>query len=141
MFIRFCGGIRITKFAPVLGKALLIGALICSISTLVDDASAEVSLENFEKFENDETVKTYLYGVAKGYEWSNAALKFTRKQEQLFCAPSKVSLNQDNYLTILHNHIKTNNVQSKYGANFPVELILLDALRDVFPCENTTESR
>ena len=76
--------------------------------------------------------KIYVNGVANGFEWSNS-INEQRNVKPLYCPPSALTLNADNYVKILDVEIR------RRGRNIdesdPVELALFMGLLRTFPCQ------
>lgn len=120
---------KVTRFQTV----LILGMLcMCTPS-----AYATVAFKNYQELKENTLFQTYIEGVGVGYVIANSVLRVSRHQDPLFCTPSKLALTQKNYLTILDNYISKHDVKGEHGEDRPVEVLLLIALRDVFPCKKT----
>ena len=93
---------------------------------------SEILVKDYLKHKNEEQVKSYVMGVGVGYGWSNVKLMI-RGEKQLFCLPPNLSLNQQNYLTIIDDALK--NSKPKEADDTPIELILINQLIKTFPCK------
>ena len=93
---------------------------------------AEISVRDYDKARESETLKTYITGVAKGIFWANAVLGFN-KQTPLFCPPANLALTGENYRDILNREL--NAQKDKYSLDAPIEMILLHGLMSTFPCD------
>ena len=118
-------------------KILLIALLFGSVP-----ASA-MTYEGYTKLKstNEGTVEAvtltvYLAVLASTYKDTNINLK-KKGKSPLYCQPEKVSLNQDSVTDILEaraEKTKQNGAQVKRAS---VSTLLLEGLRETFPCENT----
>lgn len=111
---------------------------ILFLSAWAASVHAEIPLKLYEGMKADDTFKIYIGGVAQGYAWSNTILKSYRHQDELFCAPYKLRLSKENYLSILDDYIAKHDVKTIYGEDGALEFVLLMALREVFPCQQKT---
>lgn len=115
------------KYCGIRFGALLI---VIFIMAWVTAANALVDLKDYEGLKNDGTFQIYISGVAEGYLFGNLALREFRGQKPFFCPPKKLALNSKNYISIIDNAI------TKYDLKVgPVEIVPLQALGEVFPCE------
>ena len=82
------------------------------------------------------TLTVYLAVLASTYKDTNFNLK-KKGKSPLYCQPEKVSLNQDSVTDILEaraEKTKQNGAQVKTAS---VSTLLLEGLRETFPCENS----
>lgn len=98
--------------------------------------SADILFEKYEKLKNEAWVKLYLGGVGSGYSWANAILR-TKGEAPLYCEPTKLALQPDNYLQILNTFLSKNPREPLQGT--PIDLILGYALQDAFPCNSNSQ--
>jgi hypothetical protein len=103
---------------------------------LVSLASAEVPLKLYEGVKNTETFKIYLDGVGSGFCWANSRVKATGGRP-LFCTPTNLALQAENYSQILRDYIEKNmkELMERLGPDYPVEGLLLLGLIETFPCK------
>ena len=96
-------------------------------------SSFAMDLATYKKLKkiSPDYAKLYVQGVASGFEWSNT-LNESRKVKPLFCSPSKLSLNGDNYFQILEKELAGSSKNAKDTAQ--IELILFIGLVKTFPC-------
>lgn len=82
----------------------------------------------------NENAERMIGAAGKAYLWANATLEH-KGQDLLFCAPRKLSMTSDQYVSILRNYIKD---RPEEGERDPADFAgsLLFALQDAFPCEN-----
>lgn len=95
-------------------------------------ATAEIPLSQYDQFKTTDTFKTYMTGVGIGLKWANAMLKNEGKSP-LYCAPDNVGFDQNDYLSLLENEVEKKNLR-KDSPDAAVEMVLLFALKNAFPC-------
>lgn len=93
----------------------------------------------------------YLSGLAAGFSWSNTQLEVSKPpREALFCVPPKLALNVENYKAMIDATLKklydvdaTNPMPERRAAidRESVELLLLDALIETFPCQKVKPNK
>lgn len=77
----------------------------------------------------------YIVGVGKGIFWANIVMKL-QGRKPLFCLPKELALNQDNYISLLDQELKSpTDPQRHYSSDTPIELVLVQALEHTFPCK------
>ena len=96
---------------------------------------AEIPFEKYETVKKTEAFKVYLKGVRSGYVGANAYLASMRHLPPLYCQPNKMGLNAENYLRILDEYLSKPEVKNEMPPDTFVELLLLFALQEVFPCK------
>lgn len=99
-------------------------------------ASTEIKAGWLSTLKTSESFKNYLEGAESGLTWYNLAAKreFGRF---LYCPPPKLSLNYENLIYMLEKYIKEHELTPGVYDELPVIALLLDALRENFPCEST----
>lgn len=97
---------------------------------LLSPAFADVQVKDYEALKNTEDFKTYIGGIGNGYSWANAYL-ISKKGKEFYCAPPKLALTQENYLSILRDGIKEKHISK----DDYIEMILLLQLIKTFPCK------
>ncbi len=108
-------------------------SVLASIWTV--PAHGEVTLEKYHAVKETQSFKQYIDGVGTGFFGANAH-QGTRNLPPLYCQPGKLPLYADNYLQILDDYISNRPGEPNSLANsIPVELLLLNALRETFPCK------
>ena len=112
-------------------STLLLMLLTCLCTS---PAGAIVTVKTYQEAKKNNSFTTYLQGVGEGFSWANVSLKIDRNQDPLFCAPSKLAFTRENYLQILDRYI-SENYSGGASEDVPVELVLLQALREAFPCK------
>ncbi|MCP1520158.1 hypothetical protein J2Y74_004468 [Pseudomonas migulae] len=116
------------------GKLLCCCMLLCMAA---GQASAmTVETYNELKISDPGQMLTYLNGIGNGYSWSNAYLTVSRKTQAMYCQPAKLSLNGDNYKSILDAEIQRSYhpKTEKEKSDSTIELLLLMGLLSTFPC-------
>jgi hypothetical protein len=106
--------------------------LICFAVSWHVPSYAQTPLEAYETIRIGQVYKNYMNGVGKGLFWANAALH-NRGSQRLYCQPDNVELNRDNYLEVVDRYIATH--RNELSKDFPLELVLLQALVEKFPCK------
>jgi hypothetical protein len=91
------------------------------------ELSARDSIDKYRK--NDPQISLFLNGLLQGFEWANSFLH-TANRPEIFCEPEKLALTVNQEVDILNRYIEENPTYS----NYPVGAVLLQALRDAFPC-------
>lgn len=113
---------------------LILGLLI---SAVAQDTRAEVDLRLYKKSqeikEAKEILSWYVTGIGRGLHWYNEA-SGSHKSPQLFCIPSKLSLDQGLIESLLDQEIQSPANGKSYAGDTPIELILLRAFESRFPC-------
>jgi hypothetical protein len=131
-------------------KLRLAVLLLTSIALPVHLAAMDV--KSYQKFPKDDISKKvllmYVRGVGDALGWSNAYLT-TTKQKPMYCVPPKLALETENYKRLLDDEIKmakakvTPDQVKSLGAvplnDAPIEMLLLFALVDAFPCPAETQ--
>jgi hypothetical protein len=96
---------------------------------------AHPTLQQYQKQINDpiryaqDITKTLIYGIGIGFFLANIELN-NSQLPRLFCTPTKLALDTNNYIRILDDQIE----RTPYGPNTPIGCILLDGLKATFPC-------
>lgn len=105
--------------------------ILCFLATLlfVSSAQAEVTYEIFDKNRDSPMSTTYIMGVARGIEWMNSLAK--SEGRPFYCSPSQLPLTKEQIIDILDRSAQK---RGQEGRKDFVELILVFALRDFFPC-------
>jgi len=112
-------------------KALLIIAVIAI--TAPHDSYA-LSLADYRLFKDVEPklIAAHLESVGTGFLWANATLNGDG-QTMLYCAPPRFMMNGQNYIDLLDDYIQRD--VDLDSPDTPIEMLLLNALRNEFPCE------
>jgi hypothetical protein len=114
-----------------LGVILIGLAIFGLVLGFVFSANAEVRFGDYYMAKNLEWFKFYISGVGSGFGWANVQLH-ARGLPPLYCQPDKLGLNADNLLKILDDYIEQKKDQLK--PDLPVEMLLLQGLKETFPC-------
>jgi hypothetical protein len=83
-------------------------------------------------------LKLYISGMGEGILWANA--EATRKKNPLYCDPDKLELVADNYIGMIDVQIRK--ISQPGGATkaeldgIAVGVLLLNGLKETFPCKN-----
>jgi len=93
---------------------------------------AAVLLKDYAMAKAQPGFQRYIGGLGTAFLVANAELE-ARKQIPLFCAPPKLSLNDESYGEILDRVLAS--ADAKYGPDSPIEQILLHGLVQTFPCK------
>ena len=80
--------------------------------------------------EYDQRGSLYIAGLGQGLFWANVKLASSGRA-LLYCEPGNLVLTTDQKVSILRSYTAKN---SSYGVA-PAGLVLLRALKDVFPCQ------
>lgn len=74
----------------------------------------------------------YLKGVGDGYLMMNAEMA-RMKRPKIYCQPPKLAIGLKNYEQVLKDEVTE--FGEKEALPYPVEIILLKGLKNVFPCD------
>lgn len=107
-------------------------AKLAFLCVLISNQSAAMTIEAYkkEKVSSRDLVDVYITGVAEGYSWLNTYLS-TERGQPVYCPPRDLTLNTDNYISIIDSYIEIRNLES----DVPVEVALLYGLRHTFACD------
>ncbi|MEN4938734.1 hypothetical protein [Stenotrophomonas sp. TWI1151] len=116
-------------------KIRMVAAALLLVSA---SAHAEVSVSTYKQAVDaggavKSTAETYAIGVARGIFWSNAAITHDTGTP-MFCMPPKLGTDQDMVLSITNRYIKEHVGKGVVDNDTSIELIVLLALKDTFPC-------
>jgi len=73
----------------------------------------------------------HVIDVEDGLSWANVSLKEDRKEQPLYCVPTGLSLTGGQLMNILQKDVE----ETPSHGKVPVGLVLLVALKKVFPCQ------
>ena len=100
---------------------------------LAHDANASaVTVQSYLTEQNQDFrnfTDIWVDGVFNGFQSANADLLASGKRP-LFCTPTKIAFTIDQIKSILDRYLK----EHRFQGNFTVDIVLLSALKDVFPC-------
>jgi hypothetical protein len=79
--------------------------------------------------------KLFIQGLGEGIGWANAAIARTG-QKALYCQPATTALDRDKFVALLDQQIKalTPGGPEAQLDEFDVALLLLQGLKEAFPC-------
>ena len=100
-------------------------------------SAADFSLKSYlnlrDKPQTQESLRTYFIGVGRGIFWANV-LVTTNGTSPIFCMPKGLALDEGIIQSILNQEIRENDEKHVYESDTPVELILVHAFINKFPC-------
>lgn len=76
----------------------------------------------------------YISGLGSGYFAANNVLKY-EGNARFYCQPEKLLLKSANYMDILEKKAEKLDTTKSYNTKVPIDMILLEGLRDTFPCK------
>ena len=76
----------------------------------------------------------YISGLGSGFFTANTVLKY-EGNTQFYCQPEKLLLKSVNYMKILEEKAEKLDTAKSYNTKVPIDMILLEGLRDTFPCK------
>lgn len=114
-------------------KIKIVSSLILFV--LLSTSASALSVKEYREFRELEGIdrdrlRAYINGVGVGLSWSNTILKH-KGQSKLFCEPSQMVINVDNYFAIIDQELKT----GRYEGGKHIELVLYNGLEKTFPCQ------
>lgn len=109
-------------------KQILLLLIACGM--LITTAHA-MTWEDYQARKDERNIKFYISGVGAGYYYTNNYLDTTGRSK-LYCQPSSVNIQGEMYSTIMETY--ANNLGKKLKG-VSVEIILLQALVDLYPCK------
>lgn len=107
-----------------------IKSLIFMSTLMFCSGSTALELQDYERIRGNEMIDLYIGGVATGIFWSSLQIK-SQGNAPLYCPPEKLAFTTGQYVSILDRYIAGQSLVPDY----PVELAMLLALRDAFPCD------
>jgi hypothetical protein len=97
-------------------------------------ASAEFSVKEYKQLKENDVMKTYIEGLGRGFVWANVVMK-KETNKSLFCSPEKLALGKDNFIRILDDEIKRQEIDGFIKTQeASIEMVLLFGLKNTFPC-------
>ena len=106
--------------------------LLCQSTLALDIAAYEKAKELPDARKINEM---YITGVGQGILWANAAV--TKKTKApLYCPPESLPLNGQNYMQLIDQYLQFLRSKPGFDESAPVELVLMRALQDNFPCKS-----
>ena len=108
------------------------------LTFMASPAWADVPVTEYKKLRAigplSDTIKLYITGVGDGYVGANIELK-VRGLPRLYCQAS-VRLNGDNYVSMIDAEIERwEKDVGAYPPGVDIGLVLLEALKNTFPCK------
>jgi hypothetical protein len=91
-----------------------------------------MSIKQFRDQQETTLVRIYLHGVGEGLGWANAELQ-SKDVPPIFCQPGNFELTADNYVRLVRTYL--DNPPAPLKDDTPIELVLLEALQEAFPCK------
>ena len=116
----------------MMNRLVFIAMLTACQSSFSMDASAYLEANNPAR---KQVVAMYVAGVGQGFFWANEEAKNTAKVA-LYCPPNTMALNPQNYVALLDQQLTFYKDTSRFKDTMPIELVLLRALQDNFPCKS-----
>jgi hypothetical protein len=117
-------------------KTALLALGLCILSGV--HARADLSVKQYQATmrSNNEAailnITTYLNGIASGI-MAATSIAFNKEGVRLYCPPSNLVVNADNYFDILNRAIKSF-VGMPDLEDAPIALVLMRGLASTFPC-------
>jgi hypothetical protein len=106
---------------------------------------SEMTVKDYQKFTSSNdvvltgTTKAYVHGLGEGVEWAETSAELLNPDGvRLFCLPSKLSLNEDNFVDLLDQQIKreaAETTRDKLEKSY-IGILLVKAFRETFPCQD-----
>ena len=104
------------------------------ISLFSITAFAEFLVKDYKQLKENDAMKIYVEGLGQGFSWANVVMK-KETNKSLFCQPGKLALGRDNFIRILNDEIKRQEIDRfDKTQEAPIEMILLLGLKNTFPC-------
>jgi hypothetical protein len=132
-FGKWTNWVSTTMAAKAVGWASVAGVLTASPACLAMD------IETYDKqarlspnSQAQVRLNTYLLGLGEGLRLANTALK-ARGLDELFCQPENLNLFAADYKRLIDGVLAGSRV-AIVNAQVPIEQILLQALRESYPC-------
>jgi hypothetical protein len=101
---------------------------VVAASLLAMSAPARAEMTVGQVLDGSDVSRLFLHGITDGITWANTALI---NRDPLFCEPAKLGLTADQEFNILKQFMKTHSEHM----DAPAGLMMLLALREVFPCK------
>jgi hypothetical protein len=85
--------------------------------------------------EGRDLAEFYIAGIGQGISWTGTYVETVDESYRLFCLPNSLSLNADNYISILEDaYMDAVNGKVLAESDMQVPLLLLFGFIDTFPC-------
>jgi hypothetical protein len=127
-------------------KPVRLLALAAAVGLLAGAAKAEPTIAQYEQFTGPQgaadmkvVFPMWLAGVGLGMQWMNNE-DVKRGQPGVFCAPDTFGSTADQFDALLRDFLKKRRAaldpqRQKDLAEFPTGLVMLNAMKDAFPCK------
>lgn len=109
-------------------KQILFLLIVCGM--LITTAHA-MTWEDYQARKDERNIKFYIVGVGAGYYYTNHYLD-TAGRSKLYCQPSSANIQGEMYSAILDAYANSSGKKLK---DVSVEIILLTALVELYPCK------
>lgn len=101
-------------------------------------------ISNYSRVKGSQEVGIYLAGAGGALLAANSALELNHAKK-LYCQPNKLTLGPENYISIFEKRLEDNRdfynkLIEKIGSDLPIEFVLLDGLKETFPCPEEPQS-
>ncbi len=114
--------------------------ILLTVLALATTASANFTVDDYVRLMNDKETKDdmamYVLGAGNGLLWANFDLQY-RKERMLFCIPMGLSLNVDDFISILNKKIKHSGSLGLDVKSMYIGSQILYGLQRTFPCKKT----
>ena len=113
-------------------RGMIVAVMLVGLSSSADAMS--VIFKNYKAAKNDDEkalMKLYLDGVREGVSIFDAELAVEGRQP-LFCMPNNLALTVEQAEDIMMREAEKNTDPD----NVPVSLLLVEGLKDTFPCQH-----
>ncbi len=111
-------------------KRLLSVLLVLTIHT--ESFADDMSVSDFLRNRNKATTIEYVAGMGEGMDFLNYRAQ-RMGRDPLFCTPTALKINADNFMSILDNQIASD--PQKYRGLMPLANVMVDGLMRTFPCK------
>jgi hypothetical protein len=114
-------------------SVLVLAAGFCLLSTM---AQAQLTNDFLQQYaaappERKSYFLRQVVDIEDGLAWANMALARDRKEQPLYCVPTNLALTGGQLINIVRRDVE----ETPSDGEYPVGLILLQALKKVFPCQ------
>ena len=117
-------------FSKVLITVICCSSLTCNAMTLKQYLDAKKSSsDSMKRIVSD----TYLNGASQAYIISNEEAK-TTGGKYIFCPPRNLSFGHQELKSVIDSWIKANPSAEKKLTDYPIEIVAMDGLKYIYPC-------
>jgi len=107
------------------------------ISLYASPSFSEFTVKTYKAYKNDNDMRFYIMGLGKGFIYADAYTTM-KYGEGVFCPPSNLVLESENFFRILDDEIKrTEAIDFKEIQSANIEMLLGSGLKNTFPCAKT----